>query len=95
MTNLSTMRVERFIPADWNELALLAQQRLRGAAGRIENVMFAQSLWAEFADIDRVIGSPLTATALPSFTPTYMPHPTEQYPQVVDSHLSAMRVSDI
>ena len=51
----STMTFERFVPADGNQLAVLAQQRLRSAARRIQNVVFAQSLGAELAAIHGVL----------------------------------------
>ena len=48
--------VERLVPRDGFQLAILAQQRMRGAARSIENVVFAEALGAKLAAIYRVVG---------------------------------------
>ena len=52
----STMRVEGFVPGDGHELAVLAQERLFGAAGRVEDVVLAEALGAELAAVDGMVG---------------------------------------
>ena len=48
--------VESFVPRDRNEVAVLAQERLPGAAGVVEDVMLAETLRAELAKVDGVVG---------------------------------------
>ncbi len=47
--------VEGLVPGDWNEHAVLAEQRLFGAAGSGEDVVFGEAFGAELAAVDGVV----------------------------------------